>query len=63
MQYLNSHLSSINFSQDDIAKIIQNLGSGKAHNHGNISICGSAIYKPLALIFKQYVDTGIFLSE
>ena len=69
VQYLtNNRLSSITFSQDDIAKIIQNLDSGKAHGHDNISIrmlkiCGSAIYKPLAIIFKQCVDTGIFPSE
>ena len=69
MQYLtNNRLSSVTFSQGDIVKIIQNLDSGKAHGHDNISrrmlkICGSAIYKPLAIIFKQYVDTGVFLSE
>ena len=34
MQYLtNNRLSSVNFSQGDIAKIIQNLDSGKAHGH------------------------------
>ena len=64
----NNRLSSVTFSQDDIAKIIQNLGSGKAHGHDNISIrmlkiCGSAIYEPSAIIFKQCVDTGIFPSE
>ena len=59
MQYLtNNRLSSITFSQEDIAKTIQNLDPGKAHGHDNISIrmlkiCGSAIYKPLAIIFKQ----------
>ena len=69
MQYLtNNHLSSITFYQDDIAKIIPNLDSGKAHDHDNISIrmlkiCGSAMYQPLAIIFKQCVDTGIFPSE
>ena len=69
LQYLaNNRLSSVTFYQDDIAKIIQNLGSGKAHGHDNISIrmlkiCGSAIYKPLAITFKQCVDTGIFLSK
>ena len=58
MQYLtNSHLSSVTFSPDDIVKIIQNLDSGKRHGHDNISIrmlkiCGSAIYEPLAIIFK-----------
>ena len=69
MQYLtNNRLSSITFSQDDIAKIIQNLDSGKTHGHDNISIrmlkiCGSAIYKPLAIVFKRCVGTGIFPSE
>ena len=28
-----------------------------------LKICGSATYKPLAIIFKQCVDTGIFPSE
>ena len=28
-----------------------------------LKICGSAIYEPLAIIFKQCVDTGIFSSE
>ena len=69
IQYLtNNRLSFITFSQDDIAKIIQNLDSGKAHGHDNISIrmlkiCGSAIYKPLVIIFKKCLDTGIFPSE
>ena len=64
----NNCLSFVTFSQDDIAKIIQNLDSGKGHGHENISIrmlkvCGPAIYKPLAIIFKQCIDTGIFPSE
>ena len=69
MQYLTKNrLSSVSFSQYDIARIIQNLDSGKGHGHDNISmrvlkICGSAIYKHLAIIFKQFVDTGIFPSE
>ena len=69
MQYLTkNHLSSVTFSQDDIAKIIPKLDSGKAHGHDNIGIrmlkiCGSAIYEPLAIIFKQFVDTGIFPCE
>ena len=69
MQYLtNNRLGSITFSQDDIAKIVQILDSNKAHGHDNISIhmlkiCGPAIFKPLAIIFKQCVDTGAFQSE
>ena len=68
MQYLtNNLLSSVTLSQDDIAKIIQNLDSGKAHGHDNISIrmlkiCGSAIYEPLTVFFKEFADTGIFPS-
>ena len=64
----SNRLFSITFSQCDIAKTIQNLDSGKAHSYNNISIrmlkiCGSAINKPLAIIFKECVDTGIFPSE
>ena len=38
------------------------------HGHDDISIvmlkiCGSAICKPSAMTFKQYVDTGVFSSE
>ena len=55
-QYLASNrLYSITFSQDDISKIIQNLVSGKAHGHDNISIrvlkiCGFAIFVNNVLI-------------
>ena len=58
LHYLtDNRLSSVSFSQDDIAKIIQNLDPNKAHGHDNISIrmlkiCGSSIYKPLEMIFK-----------
>ena len=62
LHYLtDNRLSSVSFSQDDIAKIIQNLDPNKAHGHDNISIhmlkiCGSSIYKPLEMIFKQCTD-------
>ena len=64
----DNRLSSVRFSQDDIAKIIQNLDQNKAHGHDNISIrmlkiCGSSIYKPLEMIFKQCIETGFFPSE
>ena len=66
--WTGNHLSSVNFCQDDIAKIIQNLDPNKAHGHDNISIrmlkiCGSSIYKPLEMIFKQCIETGVFPSE
>ena len=69
IQYLTKNRLSSVTSQDDIAKIIQNVDSSKAHGDDNIrsirmlKIFGSAIYKPLAILFKQCVDTGIFPSE
>ena len=69
LHYLtDNRLSSVSFSQDNIAKIIQNLNPNKAHGHDNISIrmlkiCGSSIYKPLEMIFKQCTETGFFPSE
>ena len=51
-----------------VTKIVQNLDSSKAHGRNNIGIrmlkiFSSSIYKPLAIIFKQCVDTGIFPFE
>ena len=69
LHYLtDNRLSSVRFSQDDIAKIIQNLDPNKAHGQDNISIrmlkiCGPSIYKPLEVIFKQCTETGFFPSE
>ena len=69
LHYLNDNcLSSISFSQDDIAKIIQNLDPNKVHGHDNfcirmLKICGSSIYKPLEMTFKQCIETGVFPSE
>ena len=68
IKYLtNSRLYSITFSQDDISKIVQNLDSGQVHAHDNTStrmfkVCGVAVYKPLAIFFKQCVNTVIFPS-
>ena len=64
----DNRLSSVSFSQDDIAKIIQNLDPNKAHGHDNISIrmlkiCVSSIYKPLEMIFKQCIEIVFFPSE
>ena len=54
----DNRLSAVNFSIDDIAKILQNLDPNKAHGHDKISIrmlqlCGNSICKPLELIFQQ----------
>ena len=59
---------TINFTIDNIEKIIISLNPNKAHGHDNISIrmlkiCGNTICKPLELIFEQALTTGVFPSE
>ena len=49
-------LNTLNFSNNDIEKIIQNLDPSKAHGHDKINIrmiiiCSKSICKPLELIF------------
>ena len=61
-------ISQIRFSEDDIAKIIQNLDPNKAHGHDQISIrmlkiCGKTICKPLECIFHECLNTGLFPLE
>ena len=69
MIYLTEkRLSKIRFSEDDIAKIIQNLDLNKVHDHDPISIrmlkiCGKTICKPLECIFREYLNTGLFPLE
>ena len=61
-------LSNITFSSNDILKIIQNLDSEKAHGFDRISIrmlkiCESSICKPLEIILKSCLESGIFPLE
>ena len=56
-------LTSINFSQDDILKIIQNLNPNKAHGQDKISICmikicGKSLCKPLEVNFQSCIING-----
>ena len=54
-----SSLSAINFNNDGILKIIRSLNINKAHD--SISkTCDKAIIKPLSIIYKNSIDTGIF---
>ena len=51
-----------------IAKVIQNLEPNKAHGDNNISthmlkVCRPSIYKPLEIIFNQFLETGVFPCE
>ena len=62
------HLTKIRFSEDDIAKIIQNLDPNKAHGHDQIiirmlKICGKTICKPLECICRECLNTGLFPLE
>ena len=62
---LTSNLSVINFTDDDILKIIRSLKINKAHGHDDISIrmikiYDKAILEPLSIIYKNCIDTGIF---
>ena len=60
-----ARLKSINFSDNDILKIIRSLDINKAHGHDDISvrmvkICDDAIKKPLSIIYKNCIKTGIY---
>ena len=64
----DNYLSTVNFSIDDIAKILQNLDPNKAHDHDKISfqmlqLCGNSICKPLERIFQQAMESGSFPPE
>ena len=61
-------LTSINFSQDDILKIIQNLNSNKVHGPDKINIlmikiCIKLLCKPLEMTFKSCILKGEYPSE
>ena len=61
-------LTSINFFEDDILKIIQNLNPNKVHGPVKISIrmikiFDNSICKPLEMIFKSCIIKREFPSE
>ena len=65
---IDNRSSSVSFSQDDIAKIMQTLDLNNAYGHDDISIrmlkiCGFSIYKPLEMIFEKCSEIGVFPSE
>ena len=56
-------LTSVNFSQDDLLKIIQNLNPNRSHGPNKISIrmikiCNNSLGKPLEMIFKSCITKG-----
>ena len=61
----DSTLSSLQFEDSDIIKIIRSLDMSKAHGHNNVSIrmlklCNSAITKPLSIIFRNCISQSTF---
>ena len=63
--YFQSRLFSLNIIEDNILKIVKALNINKTHGHDEISIrmiksCDEALAKPLFLIYKNCINTGIF---
>ena len=63
--YSQSKLSFLNIAEDNILKIMRPVNTNKAHGHDEISvrmikICDEAIVNLLSLIYKNYIDTGVF---
>ena len=61
-------LSTIDFSNGDILKIIRKLDPNKAHGRDMISvwmikICDTSIWRPLKLIFQSCLESGKFPNE
>ena len=58
-------LSSFQFNDQDILKIIRALHVNKAHGCDDISIhmikiCDQSIFKPLSMIYQNCLNTGTF---
>ena len=61
-------ISTVTFTSNDIATLIQNLDPNKAHGCDMLSIrmlkvCGKSICKPLDLIFQYCIKHGEFPTE
>ena len=64
----DQYLANIEFTKDDIKRIICRLDPNKAHGHDVISIhmlkmFGDAIIEPLFKIFKDCLKCGIFPDD
>ena len=64
----DQYLANIEFTKDDIKRIICKLDPNKAHGHDMISIrmlkvSGDAIIEPLFKIFKNCLKCGIFPDD
>ena len=64
----NKSISTVTFTNDEIATVMQNLDSKKAHDYDMLSIrmlklCGISICKPFDLIFQSRIKHGEFPTE
>ena len=64
----NKSLDTVNFSTDDISKVINNLDPNITHGHDRLSIrmikmCGNSICKRLSIIFNGCLKKGKFPSD
>ena len=64
----NKSLDSVNFTTNDISKILNNLDPINAHSHDILSIrtiklCGNSICKPVSIIFIDCLKEGKFPSD
>ena len=61
---LTSNVSVINFTDDNILKIIRSLNINKAHGYDisirMITICDKAILEPLSIIYKNALTQECF---
>ena len=65
MYRTENRLSTINFRDEDVLKIIKSLNINKAHSHDDnsirlLQICGAEVMIPLSLIFKNCILYGDF---
>ena len=65
---LDQYLSTIEFTKDDIKRIICKFDPSKTHSHDTISVhklkmYGGAIFLPLFTIFKNYLKCEIFPDD
>ena len=68
LPWSNQYLSTIEFTKDDIKRIICKFDPSKTHSHDTISVhklkmYGGAIFLPLFTIFKNYLKCEIFPDD
>ena len=61
-------ISAVDFKDQDTLKLIRALDINKTHGHDSIStrvmkICDSNIVKPLSIIFRNSLNSGIFSED